>query len=97
MSGSGFKKLDTKYFSDAAKKAQSLANQMKEVRLQADIAVLALQNNWKGNGYDAFISKFRIYKGQLVNLEDDLFDLGEDIINAEKTYLETDMQLEKKK
>lgn len=91
VKSSGEFSLDTKSFSSAAEKAKTLANEMEDMQSECDKEIDALLFSWAGKGRNSFEKKYHIFKQQLRDLKNGLWDLYEDIIAAEESYIQADV------
>ena len=88
-------KLDTSAFANSANATKKLAEKLDEVIEKTDNAVDALFDSWAGQGRNAFEKKYHIFERQISDIRTGLWDLYEDIVEAEEKYIETDLKSEK--
>lgn len=88
-------KLDTSAFAESANATKALTEELDTVIEKTDNAVNALFDSWAGQGRNTFEKKYHIFERQISDIRTGLWDLYEDIIEAEKSYIETDLKSEK--
>lgn len=94
MKTSGFK-LDTSPFADAANATKKLATVLEEAIANADKAINALYGDWSGKGRNEFEKKYKLFERQVGDIRTGLWDLYEDIVEAETNYIQADTDLAK--
>ena len=88
--------LDTSSFADSANSAKKLAETLENAIADADRAINALYDVWAGKGRNEFEKKYKIFEQQVADIKNGLWDLYEDIVSAEKSYIQADTDAAKK-
>lgn len=83
-------KLDTSGFSDAANSAKKLAEKLENAMLDCDKAIDSLYWDWSGKTRNEFEKKYKIFESQVTDIKNGLWDLYEDIVAAEESYIQVD-------
>lgn len=83
-------KLDTSSFSDAANSAKKLAENLENAMLNCDNAINSLYWDWSGKARNEFEKKYKIFESQVTDIKNGLWDLYEDIVAAEESYIQAD-------
>lgn len=55
-----------------------------------------LLSSWEGKGKNQYETQYRILKGKLADINDELYDIYEELIEAEAAYGEADVKIAKK-
>lgn len=87
--------LDTSSFKDAANDAKELAEKLEGLITDIDTTINNVFNNWSGLGRNEFQKKYKIFESQIGDIKNGLWDLYEDIVTAETSYLEADLEAAK--
>lgn len=83
-------KLDTSSFADSANSAKKLAETLEDAIANCDKAINALYFVWSGKGRNEFEKKYKIFEQQVADIKTGLWDLYEDIVTAEESYIQAD-------
>lgn len=89
-------KLDTSKFSTSANSAKKLAEKLEDAMHECDSAINVLYNDWTGIARNEFEKKYKIFEHQVTDIKNSLWDLYEDIVAAEESYIQGDTDLAKK-
>lgn len=84
-------KLDTSAFADAANSTKALAEALETAITQTDKAINALYGNWSGKGRNEFEKKYKIFEQQVADIRKGLWNLHDDIVQAEEDYIKADL------
>lgn len=90
-------KLDTSRFSDCANSAKALAEKLEDAVLNCDTAINTLYVNWMGKTRNEFEKKYKIFEHQVTDIKNGLWDLYEDIVAAEESYIQADTNMAKER
>ena len=88
-------KLDTSAFANAANSTKQLAESLETVVKDCDDAVNSLCWDWVGITRNEFEKKYKIFESQSTDIKNGLWDLYEDIVAAEESYIQADTDLAK--
>lgn len=88
--------LDTSSFAESAEAAKKLAETLENAIADADRAINSLYDVWAGKGRNEFEKKYKIFEQQVADIKNGLWDLYEDIVNAEEEYIQADCDAAKK-
>ena len=88
-------KLDTKEMTEAIKKCKTLVEKMKELRSDLEKEKDALMFTWVGYGRNEFEKQFRILNQQFSDMIDDTWDMYENLITANESYIQADVDAQK--
>ncbi len=94
MKTDGFK-LDTSPFAESANATKKLATVLEEAIGNVDKAINSLYGDWSGKGRNEFEKKYKIFERQVGDIRVGLWDLYEDIVEAETYYIQADTDLAK--
>lgn len=83
-------KLDTSSFADAANATKNLAEDLENVIAKCDKAINTLYDNWAGKGRNTFEKKYKAFEQQSADIKNCLWELYEDIVDAEEGYIQAD-------
>ena len=83
-------KLDTSSFSNAANSAKKLAEKLEDAILDCDKAIDKLYFDWSGKTRNEFEKKYHIFESQVSDIKNGLWELYEDIVAAEESYIQAD-------
>lgn len=82
--------LDTSSFSQSAVSAKKLAEDLETAISKCDKAINALYSTWAGKGRNEFEKKYKIFEQQVADIKNGLWDLYEEIVSAEESYIQAD-------
>lgn len=88
-------KLDTSNMTKAAEECKKLSNEMIDIRRRLEQTEVDMINSWIGEGSAAFQKKFHVVIQQLKDLKDELTVITEDILTAQESYIQTDVEAAK--
>lgn len=83
-------KLDTSEFANCANASKDLANKLEDAILDCDKAINSLYYNWSGKTRNEFEKKYKLFEHQVADIKNGLWDLYEDIVAAEESYIQAD-------
>lgn len=87
--------LETRYLSDAASKLASCIDQYNQVLGDIEKKTAALLIDWHGEGKTAFEKDYTTVYRQLQDISDVMYELRDQLIDAEATYIKTDEEIAK--
>ncbi len=79
----------------ATRECRLMAQKMRQVEQELRKQKTALAFSWKGTGCDTFEIQFRLLIRQLADVTDNLWDKGEEILEAEQAYIQADVDASK--
>lgn len=82
--------LDTSAFAECANASKKLAEGLENAMLTCDNAVDSLYYSWSGKTRNEFEKKYKIFEHQVTDIKNGLWDLYEDIVAAEESYIQAD-------
>lgn len=82
--------LDTSSFADSAAAAKKLAETLEDAIANADRAINNLYSVWAGKGRNEFEKKYHVFEQQVSDIKNGLWELYEDIVEAEESYIQAD-------
>lgn len=82
--------LDTSSMDTAAGKCQDLAEKMKDLKYDLEGEKESLMWSWSGEGGNEFEKQFRRLLQQLSDITESLWEMGEEILEAEEAYIQAD-------
>lgn len=86
-------KVSTEHFSDVEVAARELANQIEDIKSTITTANAFVQSSWVGRGADAYGDLSYVIEQQVKDVSEEFWDVYEALVDAEKTFLETDQEL----
>lgn len=89
------KKLDTSEMEDTAKAFRDSIKQFGNYCNRMELITQQLLLSWDGKGRNQFETQYRILKGKLADINDELYDIYEELIEAEAAYGEADRKIAK--
>ena len=89
-------KLDTSAFANAANSAKTLADELENVILDCSNEVNLAYSDWSGETRNEFEKKYKIFDSQATDIKNGLWDLYEDLVAAEESYIQADTDIAKK-
>ena len=87
--------LDTSSFADSANAAKKLAETLADAIEDCDTAIDNLYFSWAGMSRNEFEKKYHIFERQVKDIKTGLWDLYEDIVDAEEAYIQMDVDMAK--
>lgn len=88
-------KLDTSKFVNVANDTKKLADELENVILKCSNTINKLYGDWSGETRNEFEKKYKIFDSQVTDIKNGLWDLYEDIVTAEESYIQADTDLAK--
>lgn len=88
-------RLDTKEMTEAIEKCKTLVEKMKTLRSDLEKEKDALMFTWVGYGRNEFEKQFRILNQQFSDMIDDTWDMYENLITANESYIQADVDAQK--
>ena len=82
--------LDTSFMDEAASSCQDLAEKMKTLKYDLEREKETLMWSWSGEGRNEFEKQFRRMLQQLSDVTESLWEMGEQILEAEEAYIQAD-------
>lgn len=89
VSGEEFS-LDTSSFDSVIEYSKKLADKMSELKYDMDKMKDALMSSWVGKGRNQFEKKYRLLGQQFGDLSDDMYQIYEDLMSIEESYIQAD-------
>lgn len=89
------KSLDTSGFTDATQAASDAISAFNETLKTMQSVTNAILDSWVGKGRNEFATQVSLINGKLGDISDELYDLYDAIVQAEKTYIDADQALAK--
>lgn len=83
-------KLDTSSFAECANASKKLAEELENAMLACDKSIDSLYFSWSGKARNEFEKKYKIFEHQVTDIKNALWDLYEDIVAAEESYIQAD-------
>lgn len=96
MAGNSDFDLDTKSFATAAKNCKSLAEKMQNTKFELSREKNAVLGSWVGEGRNTFEKKYRLLEKQFNDINEQLWAVYENIVNAEVAYIQADTDAAKR-
>lgn len=87
--------LDTKRMSDATQKCETLVKKMRDLRSELEKTKNDLLFSWAGYGRNEFEKQYRILNQQFSDMIDDTWEMYENLIAAEESYIAADVEAQK--
>lgn len=88
-------KLDTAGMDETALKFRDSIKQFGICCERMEIVTQVLLGTWQGKGRNGFEKQYRILKGKLADINDELYDIYEELIAAEAAFGEVDKEIAK--
>lgn len=85
--------INTEKIYDAHRKIKTIVESYKEVNLNVSKITQEIQNNWVGNGRDAFESQYEQLIRKIEDFGDTLQDIYDALVEAEAEYEKADDSL----
>ena len=92
---SGLTHLDTKNFKETRKELTTGIYKYDSIKKKLGEETEKLLRNWRGKGKTQFEKEYRILMQQLTDIADIMYELRENLIDAEASYIEADIALSK--
>ena len=89
------KSLDTSGFTDATQAASEAIAAFNETLKTMQSVTNTILDSWVGKGRNEFATQVSLINGKLGDISDELYDLYDAIVKAEKTYIDADQALAK--
>lgn len=91
----GVKTLDTSGFEDACKKFEQAGRDFTACLKRLETTSTNLFDSWDGKGRNEFEYQYKLLKGKLEDISDDLYEIYDALLEAEVTYSEADDEMAK--
>ena len=88
-------KLDTNGIDETAVKFRESIQTFQGYCEEMDNITKTLLDSWDGKGKKMYETQYRILKGKLADINDELYDIYEELIDAEAAYGEADRKIAK--
>ncbi len=92
-SGGSVDYINTENFPDAIKSIETMAKAMEDVVALMDTYKALLLENWIGQGRNQFEKSYNIMRRKLKDGSDVTWDMYEDLISAEETLIQNDVDV----
>ena len=87
--------LDTSGFEDACNKFKESGRAYTASLKRLEKASNALLDSWDGKGRKEYEYQYKLLKGKLEDISDDLYDMYDALLEAKVTYMEADEEMAK--
>ena len=88
-------KLDTNGIDAAAMKFKESIQEFSTCCENMETITKTLLDSWDGKGKNMYETQYRILKGKLADINDELYDIYDELLAAEAAYGEADIQIAK--
>lgn len=95
LGGTIIRYLESQYISNAAKKLAVCIKKYDNIVCDIEKSTAQLLADWHGKGKNAFEKDYNTVYRQLKDISDIMYELREQLIDAEATYIKTDEEIAK--
>lgn len=89
----GVKSLDTSGFESACKTFEEASRSFTDYVNQLESISESLLDTWEGKGRNQFEYQYKLLKGKLKDISDDLYEIYESLMESELKYVDADEEV----